>query len=64
MKIFSKIMLVFMFLFLIVICVVEEEMSSKSLFIVQNDCLRIENLTDGKENLQAMPITLAVDTLE
>ena len=64
MKIFSKIMLVFMFLFLIVICVVEDEISSKSLFIVQNDCLRIENLTDGKENLQAMPITLAVDTLE
>lgn len=64
MKIFSKIMLVLMLLFLIFICVVEEDVSSQSLIMVQNDCLRLENLTNEKENLQTMPITLAVDTLE
>ncbi len=64
MKIFSKIMLVLMFLFLIAISVTEDLVVTNSLKQAKTDCLYIEALSEGKEDVREMDISLAVDDLE
>lgn len=64
MKIFSKIMLAIIFLFLIAISVVEDAVVSSSLKMAMDDCLYIEKLSDDKDDLRTMNIALAVSDLE
>lgn len=64
MKIFSKIMLVFIFLFLIAISVIEDCVVSSSLKMAMDDCLYLEKISDGNEDLRTMDISLAVSDLE
>lgn len=64
MKIFSKIMLAFIFLFLIAISVIEDCVVSSSLKMAMDDCLYLEKISDDNEDLRTMDIALAVSDLE
>ena len=64
MKIFSKVCLVLIFLFLVAMCIVEDYVASTALATVEDDCLRLEEMTANLDNIVTMEITLAVDTLE
>lgn len=64
MKVFSKIMLALIFAFLIAISVIEDVVVSSSLKTAMSDCLYIEKLSDDKNDLRTMDISLAVSDLE
>ena len=64
MKIFSKIMLVLIFVFLIAISIIEEVVVSGSLQEAMADCLYLEEISEGREDLRTQAIALAVDDLE
>lgn len=64
MRIFSKVMLVIIFLFLIAISIVEEVVVTGGLCDAMTDCLYLENLTDEREDVRTLQIALAVDDLE
>lgn len=64
MKIFSKIMLVLIFIFLIVISVIEDAVVSNGLKMAMDDCLYIEKISDNEQDLRNMSISLAVSDLE
>lgn len=64
MKIFSKIMLALIFVFLIAISVIEDSVVSNSLKMAMDDCLYIEKISDENEDLRTMDIALAVSDLE
>lgn len=64
MRIFSKIMLALIFVFLIVISVSEDLVVTGGLRQVMDDCLYIEKLSDELDDVRTMPISLAVGDLE
>lgn len=64
MKIFSRIMLALIFVFLVAMCVLEDWLATSALQTLQDDCTRIEALSLDLENLSDMQLSLAVDTLE
>ena len=64
MRIFSKIMLALIFVFLIVISVSEDLVVTGGLRQVMDDCLYIEKLSDELDDVRTMPIALAVGDLE
>lgn len=64
MKIFSKVMLGLIFLFLIGISVAEELIVSNGLKLVMDDCLYIESISDELDDVRTMDIALAVSDLE
>ena len=64
MKIFSKIMLALIFVFLIGISVAEEIIIDNGLTQAMNDCLYLENISQNQQDLRLQKIALAVDDLE
>ena len=64
MKIFSRVMLALIFVFLVAMCVLEDWLATSALQTLQDDCTRIEALSLDLENLSDMQLSLAVDTLE
>ena len=64
MKIFSRVMLALIFVFLVAMCVLEDWLATSALQILQDDCARIEALSLDRENLSDIQLSLAVDTLE
>ncbi len=64
MKIFSRIMIFLIFVFLVLACVIEDKVATSALRMLQDDCLRLEQITFEKVDLFEMDISLAVDTLE
>lgn len=64
MKIFSRIMIGLIFLFLIGISVGEEIVVSRGLEKAMNDCLYIESISDELDDIRNMDIALAVSDLE
>lgn len=64
MKIFSKIMLALIFVFLVAISIVEDRVVSDGLKMAMDDCLYIEKLSDDETDLRNMDISLAVSDLE
>ncbi len=64
MKIFSRIILFFIFCLLVFFCVLEDCVASNALQTLQNDCARVEQLSIAKEDFRDIKLALAVDTLE
>lgn len=64
MKIFHYINFTLLFLLIVAICVVEEVYVSKSLTVVQQDCIQIEDSIGGKDSIQDMEVVMLVDNLE
>ena len=64
MKIFSKIMLALIFVFLIGISVAGEIIIDNGLTQAMNDCLYLENISQNQQDLRLQKIALAVDDLE
>lgn len=64
MKIFSKIMLALIFVFLIGISAAEEIIIDNGLTQAMNDCLYLENISQNQQDLRLQKIALAVDDLE
>ncbi len=64
MKIFSRIVIGLIFLFLIGISVGEEITVSRGLEKAMNDCLYIESISDELDDIRNMDIALAVSDLE
>ncbi len=64
MKIVHYINFILIFIFLIAVCVIEENLVSSSLEHVQNQCCEIENYLVGKTSLKETEIVLMVDNLE
>lgn len=64
MKIFHYINFFLIFILLVGICILEENLVSSSLIKVQNACYNIENAISDKESLRDMETVLLVDNLE
>ena len=64
MKLVHYINFFLIFVFLIAICVIEENLVSTSLESVQNQCCKIENYLVEKDSLKQTELVLMVDNLE
>lgn len=64
MKIFSKMMLILIFLFLIFISVFEEIVTSNALSQVHNICFILEEKVEGLEDIRKSEFILIVDNME
>ena len=64
MKTFSKIVLIFIFLFLIGISVAEEIITSKSLSKVNEYCFVLEEEVEGKKDIRTSKLCLIVDNMQ
>lgn len=64
MKIFSKVMLILIFLFLIFISVFEEVVTSNALSQVHNICFILEEKVEGLEDIRKSEFILIVDNME
>jgi len=64
MKNFTKIVLIFIFLFLIGISVLEEVITSKSLSLVYNQCFMLEEEIEGREDIRTSKLCLMVDNMQ
>ena len=64
MKWFSKIMLVFIFVFLISISVAEEIITSNALSNINNYCYILEESVEGLENIKTAKLVLLVDNMQ
>ena len=64
MKVFRIVSFIVIFLLLILICVSEELVVSKSLRDIQSRCLYIEQIVERDESLKTSELVLAVDNLE
>ena len=64
MKVFHYINFTLLFLLIVAICIVEEVYVSKSLAVVQENCLQIENTIVESESIQDMKMVMLVDNLE
>ena len=54
----------FIFLFIIFICIIEENVVSSSLKQVQEDCFVIEEILAERDNLKNIELTVALENLE
>ena len=64
MKLFTKIMLVLILLFLIGISVTEEVITSKALKTVNTYCYQIESVIKDKEDIREVDVTVLVDNMQ
>ena len=64
MKLFTKIMLVLILLFLIGISVTEEAITSKALKTVNTYCYEIESVIKDKEDIREVDVTVLVDNMQ
>ena len=65
MKIFHYLNFVFIFLILVGVCIIEDNLVSSSLKQIQTDCYEIENQIEVEEDdLKNMKIVMMVDNLE
>ncbi len=64
MKVFHYVNFVFIFLFIIAICVLEDVAVNNSLNQVKRDCYEIEQVLATSENINSMEMSLLVDNLE
>lgn len=64
MKIFSKVMLILIFLFLIFISVFEEVVTSNALSQVHSICFILEEKVEGLEDIRKSEFILIVDNME
>ena len=55
---------IFIFLFLIGICIFEDVVVTTSVKIVNEDCMKIEEMVEGLEDIRTMEIVMAVENLE
>lgn len=64
MKVMHYINFLLITIFLVVICYVEDDIVSKSLYHVQSQCFEIERVVDEEVNLKNMRVVMEVDNLE
>jgi len=64
MKIFPKIMLAIIFLFLVGISIAEEKITGSSLNSVNEDCYILEEKIEGREDLRTQELCLLVDNMQ
>lgn len=64
MRKFALINIVVIVCFLIGICIVEDLIVTQGVRRVSEDCLKIEELVEGRDDLRTMEITMAVENLE
>ena len=55
---------IFIFLFLIGICIFEDVVVTTSVKIVNEDCMKIEEMVEGLKDIRTMEIVMAVENLE
>lgn len=55
---------IFIFLFLVGICIFEDVVVTTSVKIVNEDCMKIEEMVEGLEDIRTMEIVMAVENLE
>lgn len=64
MKTFTKMVLIFIFLFLIGISILEEVITSSSLNLIYNQCFVLEKEIDGREDIRTSKLCLMVDNMQ
>lgn len=64
MKTFPKIVLIFIFLFLVFISIYEEVVTSNSLNKINNYCFVLEEEIEGLEDIRTAKLTLLVDNMQ
>ena len=55
---------IFIFLFLVGICIFEDVVVTTSVKLVNEDCMKIEEMVEGLEDIRTMEIVMAVENLE
>ena len=64
MRKFVIVNIILIIIFLVAICIVEDLIVTNSVREVNEDCMAIEELIDGREDLRTMDIVMAVENLE
>lgn len=64
MRKFVIVNIIIIFLFLIGICIVEDQVVTTSVRRVSEGCLAIEELVEGRDDIRTMEIVMAVENLE
>ena len=64
MRKFVIVNIILIFLFLVGICIYEDLVVTNGVRIASEDCLALEELIDGREDLRSMDIVMAVENLE